>query len=403
MELIFVFVSTMLIYADYQLYKTFFTPFSIITFEYTILLLLNNFIAVKMGFYKVTMESMCYILYFLILIYFVSLFYFFILREKITVKNKKINYINNIVYKNRRVIILLFFVGLIAKYFSLCQAIAQYGLDSIKGKEAGIFAHVGILAVVLTPFMMVFYSNNKKKIQYVILIFLLFFNLFIFGGKYAIIIAFLHLIMAYVMIKNVNLRKTLRIGIIVVSFCILVFTIIYAIKPVIIHGSFDKDILLDSILFSLRHFMSYLLGPLIATNYYFNNSIETAAGIEILFTVPINIVKALLGMGEYVNPINTYFVPVSTYSEVNVGGLFAECVYYSGFLIASIYIALSFCVVYYFYNKSRYNGEVLNLTSLLLAVIAVMFFCNFLTVSGVVLQIIYLWIIEFFLKKKIVF
>lgn len=403
MEFVFTFVSILLIYVDYKLYKTLFTPFSIITTIYTVLLLVNNFFAVKMGFFEISIESMCYIMYFLILIFFISLYHLFLMRKKSTLKKGKTSYSNSIVDRNKRVIVSLFLIGLIAKYFALLQAISRYGLNNIKGKEAGVFAHIGILAIVLSPYMMIFYISNKKKVQYLVSLLLLFFNLFIFGGKYSIIIAFLHQIMAYVTIENVNLRKTFRIGIRVAFFSILMFVTTYAVKPAIIQGSFDKNKILDDIFFSLRHFMTYLVGPLVATNFYFNNAIETTVGIRVLFTVPINIVRALFRIKGYVNPINTYFVSVSTYSIVNVGGLFAECVYNSGILIASIYVAVFFCVVYYFYNKSRYNGEKLNLVSLLLAVVTVMFFSNFLTVSGVVLQVLYLWIIELFLKKRVVF
>lgn len=404
MELIFTLIILILVYTEYKLYRRFFTPFSIISIVYTILILLNNFIAIEMGFFKVSIESIFFTLYFLFLIFIISMcFYFFMKRKLDTQGNNVDTYINNVVYRNEKVIVVLFLIGLIGAYISLFQCIALYGLSNIKGKAFGIFAHIGNIGEVLIPYIMILYLRNKKKIQYLVFIILMFLNLFLFAGKYGIIIAFTHLTILYAMIKKVSVLKTVKLGIVSAFFGIVMFVIVYAIRPLIIQGDFNKSMFVNSLYFALRHFMLYLVGPLVTTNFYYNNSGRLAEGVKILFTVPINIGNALFQTGEYVNPINSNFIPVSAIYSANVGGLFAESVYCSGFFIASVYIGLFFCVVYYYYIKSRYRGEMLSLTSLLLAIVMMMFFSNFLTVSGIVLPTIYLWMIELFLKKKIIF
>ncbi len=404
MELIFTLIIGMFICAEHRLYRTFLTPFSIIAIVYTVLILINNFIAVEMGFYGVSTRSILYIMYFLILIIFTSIcFYFLMKKQTSSVKDNASKYLNNIVYRNKKTIMSLFLIGLIAKYISLFQAITFYGLPNIKGKAFGLFAHIGNIAVILMPYIMLLSFRSKNKIRYLILIILVYVNLFMFGGKYGVTVSFIHLIITYEMVQNTNTKKMFKLAAAAMFFGVLIFVIIYSIKPVIIQGYFNRAMFLDSMYFALRHFVFYLVSPLIATDYYFNyTNVNLIEGIQILFTVPINIIKAIFRTGEYVYPVNPDFTPVSNTYVTNVGGLFAESVYYTGFFVASIYVVFYFCIVYYFYNKSRYRGEMLSLTALMLAVVAMMFFCNFLTVSGVQLPIIYLWIVELFLKKKFV-
>lgn len=122
--------------------------------------------------------------------------------------------------------------------------------------------------------------------------------------------------------------------------------------------------------------------------------------IEILFTVPINIGKAIFFAGDYVNPINSVFIPVHNYYRTNVGGLFSETMYQSNLSVASVYVTLFFVFVYVIFNMARYRGKMLSLSALLLAIVTMMFFTNFLVVSGIVLPIIFLVFAELMVSKK---
>lgn len=400
MELIFIIIIGLLIIFENRLYRTFFTPFSIISIIHLILILLNNYVGVKFGFYKIDYISIAYIMWFLILIFLISIiFYFLIIKKKVSIERNIEFYIQNVLRK-KNIIVILFIIGIVAKYISLLQAISMHGFSNIKGGATGIFAHIGNLGLVMTPYLLILYKNNKKKLTYLLLIVLMYINLFIFGGKYGIIIAIMHLIIVYAITNNVRTFIAIRLGLSTIVIGVLIFIIIYAINPIISNGYFDKTSFLVGIHFSIRHFLFYLLSPIIATNYYFNN--PGTGGLQVLFTVPINICKAIYAPRNYINPINQDFVPISNIHYTNVGGLFAETVYQTNFLIASIYISLFFCFVYYYFNISRYRGSMISFSSLLLAIVSMMFFSNFLTVSGVVLQIILLWFIETIFSKKIV-
>lgn len=181
------------------------------------------------------------------------------------------------------------------------------------------------------------------------------------------------MIIFYGIIRNINIRKTLKYVLLTVFVGVLVFIGIYAVKPLITLGYFDKNLFIVSLEFSVKHFFSYLFGPLISTNYFFHNNIDSIQGISIMFTVPINIVKAIFSTGDYIYPAYTFPVPISDILNTNVGGLFAESVYNSGFLVATIYITVFFSIVYYFYNNAMSAGGNIALVAYMLSVISMMF------------------------------
>ncbi len=399
MEIIFTILIGMLIFADFRLYKTFFTPFALISTVYLVLILLNNYVAVNLGFFKVESISIAYILYFLILIYFISvIFYFLFKKNKLIPEHNAQKYIKNVVF-NQKVILFVFLIGLAAKYLSLLQVISIYGFSNIKGKAFGLFAHIGNLGVVLTPYLLILYLQNKK-IKYLILILMMYINLLLFGGKYGIVIAILHLIILYSQLYNINIKKTIKVGLFTILIGVAIFVTVYALIPSISSNTLNYAIFNDRVMFALNHFLFYLISPLVATNYYFANT--GVGSLDILFTVTINIVKAIFLAGDYVNPVNPIFIPIHSYFTTNVGGLFAETMYHSSLLMASVYIGLFFMFVYFIFNMARYRGRMLSLSALLLAIVTMMFFANFLTVSDVVLQIICLFIVELVIIKKIV-
>jgi hypothetical protein len=400
MEIIFTLIIVMLVIADLKLYRTIFTPFSLIASIYLVLILLNNFVAVHLGFFQIENLSILYILYFLFLIYIISvIFYFLFKKNKFKPEYNAELYIRKNVSRYKKLIILIFFIGLVSRYLSLYSAISLYGFSNIKGNAFGLLTHLGNFGLVLTPFIMVFYIESKK-IKYLIFILLMYINLLLFGGKYGIVIAVFHSIIFYSMINKTNTRKTLKTLLLMIAIGVSIFIIIYAVIPGYTDINSNSTIFIDRLMFSFRHLLFYLVSPVVATNHYFINS--GLGNIETLFTVPINIVKAILSTGNYVNPVNPVFIPVHSYYTTNVGGLFAESVFQSNFIIASIYIAVFFLFVYFIFNLSRYRGKMISLSALLLSIVSMMFFGNLLTVSGVFLQIIFLLIIEIMLMKRVV-
>lgn len=400
MEFFFILFIGLLVFIESKLYKTFFTPFAIIATVYAILIGVNNFFAIHFGYFEVSTQSITYILFFLILIFLISiLFYLFMKRKSSLIQENAKCYFDGVIWRNRKIIKALFIFGLIAKYISLMQVVMIYGLANTKGNDFGLFAHLGDIGVVLMPFMMVYYLWERKK-RYLLVILLMFVNLLLFKGKYGIIIAFIHLIVLYAFIKDIKIKKTIKIGVILAVVGVLMFIIVYAVNPTIERGYFDQQLFMEDLYFSVQHFLLYLISPITATNHFFFHAPPQGENIQILFTVPINVLKALAGSNDYVNPINYDFVLISDVYTTNVSGLFAESVYRSNAVIAFLYVGAFFAITYYFFIKTRYRGEMIGLTALLLAVVSMMFFVNLLTVSGIVLRVGTLWILELMIKNN---
>ncbi|SUY45818.1 Uncharacterised protein [Clostridium putrefaciens] len=399
-EVLFLIVICILIRMEYKVYNTFLNPFILISSVYSLLILVNNTIAVRLGFYEIDNSSIMYIMCFLIIIFLVSMFFNKVIYKKnVVVKDEIKQYGDNIVNKDFEILI-VFLIGLIAKCISLIQCIQVYGINNIKGKEFGIFAHIGSLAIVLVPYILFLFLKNKNKFYYIIIIMVLYINLFLFGGKYTIFITTMYILIFNGIMNDISIKKSLKYFGIFGLGGILSFVGIYALKPIILLGKYDKGEFLESVGFSVKHFAMYLLSPLISTNYYFNNRIDMGEGIMIMFTVPINIIKALFRTGKYINPVITENVPISNYQDTNVGGIFAESVYESGFLVATIYIIVIFCIIYYFYNSSKYKAKNVALTAYMLSVVTMLFFGNFFTVSGIFLNFILLYVVEVILRNK---
>ncbi|HFK9593649.1 TPA: O-antigen polymerase [Enterococcus faecium] len=386
---------------EFFLYKTLFNPYSLISLVYCFLISLNNYYAVsRFSFFEVEDKTMIFLSFFLLLVFIISILFRFLSIEKTSTRLNLCEY-KEMIFKKEKVILIFFDIGLIAKYISLFQSISRYGFDNLKGNAFGIFAHIGSLAGILLPFVFLIYLSDKKKFFRLITFLLVLVNILIFGGKYLILITVLYVIIFYALINRVSTSKVIRYSLIALIFAILVFFFNYVVRPILELGYFNSDLTKNNFDFAIQHFFYYLLSPVIAMNSYFSVILNSQIGIPILFTVPINIFKALFRVGNYVSPIYEDTVQISPGWGTNVAGFFAEAIHTGGWLIGTVTIIFFFVFVYYCYVKYIRYSRLTALTSYLLSVVIFMFFCNFLTVSGVVLNIMYLVVLEILLTKKI--
>lgn len=387
---------------QYKMFKTFLNPYALISFVYLFLIIINNYIAVNLyGFYKVEDITILYLLFFLFIVFLIGILFYIFSKKSGTIRLDTREY-KLLISNRKRLILVLFYIGLIAKYVSLFQTIRTYGLDNLKGNAYGIFAHIGSFATILLPFVLIIYLQNKWKLYHLFGFILVLTNILIFGGKYVILITMVHIIVFYALINKVPTKKIIKYGFLIVLLSFSVFIVNYVIRPIFEMGYYNNNIIAGNLKFAFKHFFYYLLSPVIAMNDYFVNILDSSQGIPILFTVPINIFKAIFRLGNYIMPIYSETVPISYDLGTNVAGLFSEAVHTGGWVIAIVYVSSFFSFVYYFYLKMLNYSRNISLVSYLLGVVMFLFFCNFITVSGVFLNIIYLTFIEIMLRKKIV-
>ena len=149
---------------QYKMFKTFLNPYSLISFVYLFLIIINNYIAVNLyGFYKVEDITILYLLFFLFIVFLIGTLFYIFSKKSGTIRLDTREY-KLLISNRKKLILVLFYIGLIAKYVSLFQTIRTYGLDNLKGNAYGVFAHIGSFATILLPFVLIIYLQNKINI-----------------------------------------------------------------------------------------------------------------------------------------------------------------------------------------------------------------------------------------------
>lgn len=403
-ELLFTAYALVLLGVSRRMYGTHLTPFAVLTVIYIALILLNNLVFVHLGFNSVNSLSLLYLGFFLGLIFLVGQIILLCSHKVTKGDSYKLakDYYHRVIEARWKVIFTLFTVGLVAKLYSLFIAISTYGILDTKGTSEGILAHIGNIGMMLTPLVFVYYMNHKKQLHLLVMIIAMFSSLVVFGGKYPVMILFLYTAFLYLMLNKTKAKTIIKIAGLGAFLSVAMFIAIYTIKPLIDYGEFNDRLFEDGLNFTFQHLFFYVAGSLVAMNDFFttsHGSIES--GLTILFTVPINIATALIGDGTYISPVISMRIEVVSGSWANVGGLISETVYHIGPIAAACYLTGLFSFFYLVFIQARFSGRMLSLAACLLSVAALSFFCNFMTVSGVVIPIFFLMILELLLDSNL--
>ena len=387
---IFNFLMISMIYIDYKRYKTVFTPFVLISSVYLILIDLNNLIIHDLyGFNLVTATSLMRLLILFILIFIVSflfsIFYCYIKKSKAYKIEDSISF---------KTVSIVFIVGFLAYSISLLKDISAYGFGNIKGKESGLLAHLAELTFLFLPLLIKKARGGVNRFLAYLATIIVFVFAFMYGGKYTILLNLLYLIISLNLNKDIKFKKIIKISILFILFGVIVFCVIYGFLPSITNKQAGG--LYDNLAFAIRHFFYYLLSPIIANNYTLTHTLD--GGTNILFAVIINCFKALVGDGNYVLSIFEPKFPYAPGANTNVSGLLGETVYCLGGFNALLYLLGLFIVIYIIYSLFMLRGYYKLTISYLFAVLLFSFFANFFTLSGVVLPLGFLFLVESYLQ-----
>lgn len=382
-----------LVIVDMYYYKKQITPLSIIALVYVLLINLNNLAVSNIyGFYNVENYVLAALSVFFVFIFIVDMIFGYLYRHM-----KKVDSAHSIRFRDYRVVTALFLTGAAAYGIQFVRLYAAYGLN-IKGSNNGILGHLSSLAFLLGPVSLDLAIKSGKRFRISLSAALNIVVLAIsvlFGGKYVIFINLIYFILYFILKRDrkPGIGKMAKIAVPLAAAAVLVFTAIYYVIP---RATGRYQSTMD---FVIRHMFDYLLGPVVANNYTISHAEMGNALIP--FTVFINIGKALGGSGNYVAPIYQFLFPVYGTYRTNVSGFFGEVVYNLGFVGALEYIILFFVVINVFVLLYRLENKYYLSFCYSLAVLAFMFFCNYITVSGVVLPWIYVFALDTFSMCRI--
>lgn len=402
-EILFIGFMSLLIAVSRRLYGTHLTPFTVLASVYIVLIPLNNLLFTKIGFEPVEALSLLYLSFFLGLIFLVGMVVLLLVRLKRDNRAYEYakNYYTRVIESRWKLIFSLFVIGLTAKYITLFSAVSSYGILDTKGTSSGVLAHIGNIGMMLTPLVFAYYMNHKKQIHLLVMIFLMFASLIAFGGKYPVMILFLYTAFLYLMLNKMTTKSLLKVVTVGIILTVVMFIAIYTVKPILDYGEFDDRLYEDGLNFTFQHLIFYAEGSVVAMNEFFTSSYGSIiGGVAILFTVPINIALAVTGSGNYIDPVIAKRIEVAPDSWANVGGMISESVYHVGFFGTALYTIAVFSFIYLIYVRARYSGRMIALASSLLAISALSFFCNFMTVSGIMIPILFLVLVELLLDSN---
>ena len=402
----FIIVLMGLLGIEYKYYKTCITPFFIIGVIYLISVPVINVLGSRVGYNSITLQTIYMFLLFLLVIFIGDLFFKLKLRGS---KKGKVSVAD--IYIKRQKVIWYVFVFMLAGYIlSFLQAMQRYGISDIKGKSSGVFGHMGIFCIAISPLIVLLYINTKK-IKYLLSLCLLYILMVIFGGKTYIFISLVSGTLLILDQKKVKFREILKIGILLAVIAIIIFLSIYTVIPILRSGNFAWKNIKDSVVESLQHVFYYFSAPFLCSNTYFcmPGAEGLEQGLRVLFAPFVSIYEAFLGSQNYPDIIMSEWATIAKEAHrttSNVGGLFSEAVYRVGLPGALIYVfGISGYVSFMYYLKRKgnyYHGS----AALAIALIGLCFFCNYFTLLVVLEMIVYLFLMELVIlildKKKIV-
>ena len=387
-----------MILIEFNYFKTYFTPFSIMGCCYAVAPILINIVGKSTGMYAIKDYNLLYTMIFLIIIWIPGFVLSHCIKKNKLYNNMKIQYIRSRTDIYRLRFLLLFIVCCLIFLITVITVLKTYGFVGSKNHTDGIAAHFGYLALMIAPYI-VYYAVNQKKYLYFILVGLLFFELIMLQNKLPIVVLLLQSIYFTFMMKGrVKGGKIIKIGIIVILVVMLLFIGLYAIQPWLIYKSASMEASLN---YGFERFIHYFFSGFISSNEYYKTPAGNTFqdGWRVAFGFIDTLKEAIWGKGEYVSPVIEKWVLIAPGSGTNVGGTFSELVYQIGFLWAGVYVlGIGVMVYFVFYLSARYQIFV-NTAAYLMAMTSVSFFCNFYSLFSTFEKLVYVVILDVFIWK----
>lgn len=372
----FVIMMVALSFIEYRKYNTILTPFIVLAIPYTIIIIYINVFGWHRNYFPVTLSSLWFA--------FMNIFVFWLAGQAIwSLNHGNFDLFNHrlleaYVKKNRKWLLILVGIGIIAGIASFLHAVTQLGFNAM-GTEvfqlkyrSGILGHAVLFAYPSFILLGAHWLRNKSKLELVFLL-LMIIIILVTQVKYRIILLLLPTFYLAVFSKTIKKLTIKNIGAFVIA-VFLIFITVYFIGFCVTLG-FDRAIKLMQ--FTIFAFEDYVVaGPI--TLGSFLKLPEHSLPANIIYTVPINIYNFMAGSANYVNPIIKYFQPISSDFAIpnNTGTMFAPLYLCLGQWGALIFMTVLGLCSHLLYNLAfKQNSIVLIfLSSHLLAMLTVSFF-----------------------------
>ena len=385
MVIIYLFVILLFVIVNLSVHKNLLSPFLLFVLPQLLIYFILYFF--DLGFNILTSEFLFY------LMIFSSLFFLIDFTFSLNLTSRKSPQLQlRIFERSHKTLVFIFFISLMARYLVLFESIRTFGLGEIKGTNSGFLGHLGLLSPFISPYLF-YLIIIKRRFIYILPILLLFLNLVLFESKYPIAIVIFQNILFFTYHTRVKFLNILLFILSGITLSLFSFILIYAIFPNFIYPGYISLEL--RIIFSIRHYIFYLFGPMIASQEFI--SLKFSGNSSILFIGVINIYRFLFTTDPLLDPVIKTFFSIGNGYSSNVGTFIGEVLYQSENLLNAFFYFSLIVIFVSFLETKKNNGNFFFTTSLLSSVIALSFFSNFIGVSGVYLALIYIITLEVFL------
>ena len=355
-------------YWEYGKFGTFITPFSAITWPYTIITMMINFAGQFFGFYTVSLKSILFILFCLcaFLLGAKGIEWMRLVKDSAGIKISKPKNIAVLLEHYRPLFITVAVISIGAGITNFYLVIGEHGWLEIALRDfrleysTGILSHINNLSRPAFLFLFIdFLLNGKKKI--LLLLLLIFILILVRQVKYHIIVLLLGgLFLGYMNgLIRITLKKLLIYGLI----AYFIFNLSYVIGFSVLGLSHAYSGEVQAFLFN--HFFTYLFGGPIAFSLIIDSAAYPFYTWQEVVAVPINISRAVQGEHKMVDIIMNDWVDISNitkyFHSANIFGYFGMLWIYIGSLGTIAYTIIIGALSYLaFFNSHRENSGIVS-------------------------------------------
>lgn len=371
--LLLILTTVLIIVYDFLKYRITITPFTVLASPITVIISTINFFGVQFGFYQAQPEGVLFIL--------LCLVCFRIGGGLLPDIKFNIKQYDEIEY--RKIFYFILIISIIGMSFKLITSYMKFHSLAdeafISDYGSGIFGHLQLLGYI--GFIYVFNDFMKKKsFGKLALIFSMFVLVAIEQTKYKLFLLLISAVIFYLIFNKISLKKILIYSFLFTVSAFLLFLGIYTITFLSL-GNFQTYDLSNIYGFIVYHFFCYIFSSLIEFTTEFSkfNWLYYEENFTQLFSVPINIFKAMIGQKDYVEIISWNWISISPEFQGNAGSIFTPL--YRGLTPVGVVIFFTILGQFayqLFTNALACKSIITNMiNAFFLAILALGFFCYY--------------------------
>lgn len=307
MTLIFLIITGLILFIQYKRENNMVNLVSIITAPYFVIVLLNNTLFYKNGFYKISNSVLAMLLSSLVAFFIGATFATPNHLPDINEEDNEIRFEKYRLEAMRNFLVIIAFIGML-RVLLLIRG-GSFNAENFNDSEGiitgGVVGHLLLISYSILPIVFLYWLENKKRISYLIPVIMIVGITFASFIKYNAIGVIITLFIFTCLYKKSLLNKAV---IVLLTAVLAIFVSNYAL------GFYIRSVNVSSRFYS-NHLWNYMAGSVIYDNYLFPNGINTQLSIgykmmTFLMAFPNMFLRKIVGGAGLFPHVKKNFLPV---------------------------------------------------------------------------------------------